>query len=89
MILFTKKNCQKCDLIKDLIKKHGITGIEVKEVDLHIRTDEDVARMVEVIADLAWFEIVDLSQELMPILVDEGKVYAGYIAIKKHLINNN
>lgn len=80
MTLFTKHDCIKCDNIKDAFDLEEL-GIKVEVI-----TPEDP----DVLADLAWFELVDLvEQGALPILVLEDGSHIKYeLPIKRYLEKN-
>lgn len=77
MILFTKENCGKCDHVKAAFDLDKL-GIQVSV----IKPDDP-----EVLADLAWYELVDLVERgALPILVlDDGTHIESAVPIKKYL----
>jgi hypothetical protein len=77
MTLFTKEDCQKCESIKrdfDL-KKLGIR-VEI------IRPDD-----AEVLAHLAWHELVELVEKgALPILVLDDSTHIAYeLPVRRHI----
>lgn len=56
-VLFTKKNCEKCDYVKENLP----SGLEIEIQD--IGTAEGLAK-------LAWFSQVSTAETALPILVD-------------------
>jgi hypothetical protein len=83
MTLFSKNNCKKCDYIKDLIVKLGLTEqITIEEIN----ADDDISIRSEILAHMAFHEAVALAEISMPILVDDdSNVYTGGIVIKNRL----
>ncbi len=76
MKLFTKVNCNKCDMIKENVDLN-LAGVTVKELN----NDN-----YEALADLAWHELVTVAETTMPILVlDDDSSITGALKIKKYL----
>ena len=76
MILFTKPDCEKCHYITDKFDL-GALGISQE-----VLTHEDA----EALATLAWYELVEVAEKEMPILVLEDSSHiAGAIKIKSYL----
>lgn len=77
MTLFTKANCDKCDNIKGAFNLSQL-GVNVEE----IRADDP-----DVLAHLAWHELVDLvDQGALPILVlDDGTCIPYETPIRRYL----
>ncbi len=76
MKLFTKENCGKCDYVKDNVdlKKAGVV-IQVLNKENYLA-----------LADLAWYELVNVAETTMPILVlDDDSTITGAIKIKNYL----
>ncbi|MFH1139066.1 MAG: hypothetical protein V1816_23545 [Pseudomonadota bacterium] len=79
MILFTKEDCHKCDNIKNAF------DLERMGISVAVITESDPG----VLADLAWYELVDLvEQGALPILVlDDGTHIKYELPIKRYLEN--
>lgn len=77
MTLFTKDDCIKCDNIKAAFDLNKM-GIKVAKI-----TEDDPG----VLADLAWYELVDLvEQGALPILVlDDGSHIKYELPIRRYL----
>ena len=80
LTLFTKENCKKCDNIKAAFDLDQL-GVRVRQI-----TEDDPA----VLADLAWYELVDLVERgAMPILVlDDGSHIEYEVPIRRFLKKN-
>ncbi|MEW5725445.1 MAG: hypothetical protein AB1896_20200 [Thermodesulfobacteriota bacterium] len=80
MTLYTKVNCVKCDKIKERFDLNKL-GVRVKEI-----TQDDP----EVLADLAWHELLDLVEKgALPILLlNDGSVINYYTPIRRYLEKN-
>lgn len=80
MRLFTKTDCVKCDNIKNAFDLEKM-GIEVQVI-----TEDDP----QVLADLAWYELVDLvEQGALPILVlNDGSHIKYELPIRRYLEKN-
>jgi glutaredoxin len=77
MTLFTKKNCGKCEYVKDHVdlKQAGVT--------VKVLSNENY----EALAELAWHELVTVAETTMPILVlDNDTSITGAIKIKNYLL---
>ena len=77
MRLFTKVDCKKCDNIKEAFDLEGM-GIRVDVI-----TPDDA----EILADLAWYELIDLvEQGALPILLLKDGTFIKYeLPIRKYL----
>jgi len=76
MIMFTKKNCTKCDYIKD---HFNLSSFGIKEAVLS-DTNADA------LADLAFYELVEAAEKMLPILVtDDEKKISGAVPISRFL----
>jgi hypothetical protein len=77
VILFTKEDCIKCDNVKKAF------DLERLGVAVELITSDNV----EVLADLAWYELVDLvEQGALPILVLEDGSHIKYeLPIRRYL----
>jgi hypothetical protein len=77
MILFTKPNCKKCDWLK---KRVDLKALDVLVMEL---TPDDYNSL----AELAWYEAVNIAQESLPILVlkNHAKI-KGVINIRNYLM---
>ena len=76
MTLFTKEGCEKCEYVKKSVdlKKLGIT-VEVLSPD-----------NPDSLAHLAWHELVNSAETLLPILVlDDDSSMTGAIHIRNYL----
>ena len=80
MTLFTKEDCVKCDNVK---KAFDLARMGIK---ISVITPDDPG----VLADLAWFELVDLvEQGALPILVLEDGSHIKYeLPIRRYLEQN-
>ncbi len=80
MTLFTKENCGKCDNIKSAfdLKKLGIEVEVIKQDD------------AEVLAHLAWHELVELAEKgALPILVLDDSSHINYeLPIRRYIEKN-
>ncbi len=80
MTLFTKENCGKCDNIKSTfdLKKLGIEVEVIKQDD------------AEVLAHLAWHELVELAEKgALPILVLDDSSHINYeLPIRRYIEKN-
>jgi glutaredoxin 2 len=78
MTLFTKEDCQKCSYIKS---RFDLNEMGIKE-EILSRDNADA------LAHLAWHELVETAQKVLPILVlDDSSAILGAIPIKKYLRN--
>ena len=76
MILFTKPDCEKCHYITDKF------DLEVLGIVQQVLTHDDA----NALAALAWYELVEVAEREMPILVLEDSSHiAGAIKIKSYL----
>ena len=76
MILFTKPDCEKCHYITD---KFDLNSLGIAQ---RVLTHDDA----DALAALAWYELVDVAEKEMPILVLEDSSHiAGAIKIKSYL----
>ena len=76
MKLFTKPACDKCEFIKSKFNLEEIGVIEQR-----LTTDNPVA-----LAELAYYECVELAERELPILVTEdSQIFTGAINIKNYL----
>ena len=76
MVLFTKPDCLKCHYVKD---RFDLDQLGVKEQSL---TPDDPSAL----ADLAFYECVELAEKGLPILVtDQSDVFSGAGKIKDYL----
>ena len=75
--LFTKEDCKKCDNIKDAFDLESL-GVKVSVI-----TEDNP----DVLADLAWYELVDLvEQGALPILVlGDGSHIKYELPIRRYL----
>ena len=80
MTLYTKQDCVKCDKIKQRFDLSKL-GIEVRQI---IQDDP------EVLADLAWHELLDhVEQGALPILLlNDGSVINHYMPVRKYIEKN-
>lgn len=80
MTLFTKENCGKCDSIKSAFDLKEL-GIEVEV----IKSDD-----AEVLAHLAWHELIDLVEKgALPILVLDDSSHIKYeLPIRRYIEKN-
>ena len=80
MRLYTKEDCIKCDNIK------GAFDLERMGIGVEVITRDDP----DVLADLAWFELVDLVETgALPILVlDDGSHIKYELPIRRYLEKN-
>lgn len=76
MTLFTKENCQKCEVVKKHFDLDGMgIAIEVLGPD-----------NPDALAHLAWHGLVTVAERSLPILVlDDSSYIDGALRIKKHL----
>jgi hypothetical protein len=74
--LFTKKDCGKCDYVKENVNLHALNvAVEVLGPD-----------NADALAHLAWHGLVDVAEKSLPILVlDDMSHITGAIPIKKYL----
>jgi hypothetical protein len=80
MLLFTKDDCASCDYIKKNFDLDRL-GIEVKVLG---------AESAEVLADLAWYGLVEEAQKRLPILVsDDETALVGAEAVRDYLIQRS
>ncbi len=76
MVLFTKPDCGKCDVIKD---EFDLPSLGIEEA----RLGPDNSRAL---ADLAWYELVDEAEKTLPILVtDQQESLVGALRIRGYL----
>jgi hypothetical protein len=76
MILFTKTACGKCDYVKNHFDLANL-GIQIDELS---DTNADA------LADLAYYELVDIAEKQLPILVtDDERKITGAIRISQFL----
>mgnify|MGYP005833197549 CR=1 FL=1 len=77
MVLFTKDGCTSCDYIKKNFDLPRL-GVEVKDLS---------PENAEVLADLAWYGLVEEAGKRLPILVsDDETPYLGAEAVRDYLI---
>lgn len=78
MILFVKKNCEKCEFVKGKLPE----DLKLKMMD--VETPEGMA-------ELAFYQLIQKAEQILPILIeDEGdnfspKVHLGAINVMKAL----
>ena len=76
MTLFTKKNCEKCDFVKDNVDLGAL------EVAVEVLGPDNA----DALAHLAWHGLVVTAEKSLPILVlDDMSHISGAIPIKKYL----
>lgn len=77
MTLFTKKNCSKCDYVKDAFDLKDL-GVKIQLID---------PESPDILAELAWYELLELVERgALPILVlDDGSNISSVVPIKKYL----
>lgn len=77
MRLYTKEDCKKCDNIKEAF------DLETLGIKVEVITPDDP----EILADLAWYELVDLvEQGALPILVlKDGSHIKHELPIRRYL----
>ena len=76
MVLFTKPDCLKCHYVKD---HFDLSQMGIKERSL---TPDDPSAL----AELAFYECVELAETGLPILVtDQSDVFSGAGKIKSYL----
>jgi glutaredoxin len=74
MTLFTKPGCHKCDVIKN--------GFDLGELGVQVEKLDNAAAL----AHLAWHELVETAQQVLPILVlDDSSHLAGQLRIERYL----
>ena len=73
MILLTKPGCKKCEkLLRDFpILKERCRVLSIESVDG--------------LVELAYYELFAIAEKILPILIDKGRIYEGYIKIKKKI----
>lgn len=75
MIYFFKKGCTKCIWLKEQV---NLKELNVTELDVET---------IEGRGELAWHELVGVSETTLPILVkDDGSYITSVVAIKKYLL---
>lgn len=80
MTLFTKPECNKCEHLKN---SFDLTSFGIEEQRL---TPENS----DALAELAYYECVDLAERELPILVTrESRVLSGLVPIRKYLRSLN
>jgi hypothetical protein len=74
MTLFTKPGCHKCEVIKSSFDL-GELGVQVEKLD-----------NAAALAHLAWHELVETAQRVLPILVlDDSSHLDGQLRIERYL----
>ena len=77
MTLFTKPGCKKCDVVKSRFDLDSL-GVKIETID-----------NAQALAHLAWHELVEAAQSVLPILVlDDSSHLAGQLRIERYLTSH-